>query len=56
MGITDKQRRNITSLRGCTSLFTEAGVTITEKQASSKDLEQWPQYLTKIREKYRIIL
>jgi hypothetical protein len=37
-------------------MFTEAGVTVTEKQASLKDLEQWPQYLTKIREKYRVII
>ena len=56
MGITDKQRHQITSLRGCTSMFDEVGVTIAEKQATKKDLEQWPQYLTKIREKFRIII
>ena len=56
MGITDKQRHSITSLRGCTSMFDEVGVTIAEKQATKKDLEQWPQYLTKIREKFRIII
>ena len=56
MGITDKSRHQITSLRGCTSMFAEAGVTVTEKQASTKDLEQWPQYLTKIREKFRFIV
>lgn len=56
MGITDKSRHAVTSLRGCTSLFTEAGITVTEKQATLKDLEQWPQYLTKIREKYRVIV
>lgn len=56
MGITDKSRHQITSLRGCTSMFAEAGVTVTEKQASTKDLEQWPQYLSKIREKFRFIV
>ena len=56
MGITDKQRHSINSLRGCTTMFTEAGVTVTEKQASLKDLEQWPQYLMKVREKYRVII
>ena len=56
MGITDKSRHTITSLRGCTTLFNDAGVTVTEKQASLKDLEQWPQYLQKVREKYRLIV
>ena len=54
--ILDKSRRNITSLRGCTTLFTEVGIKIGEKQASAKDLEQWPQYLTKPREKFRFII
>ena len=56
MGIVDKSRHSIGSLRGCTSMFADAGITVTEKQASLKDLEQWPQYLTKIREKYRVII
>ena len=56
MGIRDKSRHSITSLRGCTTMFTEAGITVTDKQASLKDLEQWPQYLTKLREKYRVIV
>lgn len=55
-GITDKQRHSINSLRGCTTLFTEAGVIVTDKQATLKDIEQWPQYLTKVREKYRVII
>ncbi len=55
MGITDKSRRFITSLRGCTSMFAEAGVTVVERQATLKDIEQWPQYLSKTREKFRII-
>ena len=56
MGITDKQRHPITSLRGCTTLFNDAGVVVTDRQATLKDLEQWPQYLQKVREKYRIII
>ena len=55
-GIKDKSRHTINSLRGCTTLFTDAGITVTEKQATLKDLEQWPQYITKVREKYRIIM
>ena len=56
MGVTDKSRHSITSLRGCTAMFTDAGITVTDKQASLKDIEQWPQYLTKVREKYRVII
>ena len=56
MGITDKSRHAINSLRGCTTIFEEAGITVSSKQATLKDIDQWPQYLTKVREKYRIIL
>jgi len=45
LGITDKSRHQVTSLRGCTTIFTEVGVTVAEKQATKKDIEQWPQYL-----------
>lgn len=55
MGIKDKSRHSINSLRGCTTLFADAGVIVAEKQATLKDLEQWPQYLTKVREKFRVI-
>ena len=55
-GIKDKSRRSINSLRGCTTMFAEAGITVVEKQASLKDLELWPQYLVKVREKYRVII
>ena len=56
MGITDKSRHSINSLRGCTTMFAEAGITVSEKQASIKDVQQWPQYLQKAREKFRIIM
>jgi len=56
MGITDKSRHTITSLRGCTAIFEEVGITVTSKQATLKDIEQWPQYLEKVREKFRVII
>ena len=56
MGVTDKSHHTITSLRGCTTMFDEIGITVTSKQATTKDVEQWPQYLTKVREKYRVIV
>jgi len=31
IGITDKSRHTINSLRGCTSMFAEAGITVAEK-------------------------
>lgn len=56
MGITDKSRHVVTSLRGCTTLFNDVGIQVIEKQASTKDIQQWPQYLSKVREKYRVII
>ena len=56
LGIKDKNYRKVTSLRGCTTLLTEADIVVAEKQATLKDVEQWPQYLTKVREKYRYIV
>ena len=56
MGITDKKRCSITTFRGCCSVLIEAGIELKEKQATKKDLEQWPQYLAKPREKFKIIV
>ena len=56
LGIKDKNYRKVTSLRGCTTLLAEAEIVVAEKQATLKDVEQWPQYLTKVREKYRYIV
>jgi len=39
MDIRDKNYRKVTSLRGCTTLLTEAGITVIEKQATLKDVE-----------------
>jgi len=54
--IKDKNGKKVHSLRSCNTLFLEAGIVIKEKQATLKDLESWPQYLTKIKEKYRYIV
>jgi len=54
--ILDKSRHPITTLRGCTTAFEAVGIAVSTRQATAKDLEQWPQYLTKAREKFRIIL
>ena len=56
LGIKDKNYRKVTSLRGCTTLLAEAEIVVVEKQATLKDVEQWPQYLNKVREKYRCIV
>ena len=56
MDIRDKNYKQIRSLRGCTTLLSKAGVIVAEKQATLHDVEQWPEYLTKVREKYRCIL
>jgi hypothetical protein len=56
MGVTDKSRHIITTFRGCTTLFAEANITLVEKQATKKDIEAWPQYLGKVREKFRVIV
>ena len=56
IGITDKKRCSITTFRGFCSVLIEAGIELKEKQATKKDLEQWPQYLAKPREKFKIIV
>lgn len=55
-GIKDKSRRPISSLRGCTSALENIGITVATKQATNSDILQWPQYLSKTREKYKIII
>lgn len=55
-GITDKQRRPIDTYKKCVSQFESYGIVFKEKQAGKKDLETWPLYLTKAREKFKIIV
>lgn len=54
-GITDKSRHAITSFPKICSFMRENGISISEKQASSKDLDQWPQFLNKPREKFKFL-
>ena len=55
-GITDNQRHSIDTFKKCISQFEAYGITLKEKQAGKKDLETWPQYLSKPREKFKIII
>ena len=57
-GITDLNNHNrpIDTFKKCCSLFTKYNVILKEKQATKSDLKEWPQYLIKAREKYKIIV
>lgn len=55
-GITDKQRHLIDTFKKCLTQFEIYNINLKEKQAGKKDLEMWPQYLTKPREKFKIII
>ena len=55
-GITDNQRHSIDTFKKCIAQFESYGITLKEKQAGKKDLETWPQYLSKPREKFKIII
>ena len=54
-GIVDKKRIAIASFRGCCASFAAFGIELKTKKATKKDLEDWPQYLTKPREEYKYI-
>jgi len=56
MGITDNTRHAVDTFRKCCIQFSNYGIELKEKQATKKDLEQWPQYLTQLREKFKIII
>ena len=55
-GITDSTRHLVSSFKKCCNLFSSYGIELKEKQATKKDLEQWPQYLRTPREKFKIII
>lgn len=55
-GITDSTRHAVDSFRKCCIQFANCNITLKEKQASKKDLAEWPQYLKTAREKFKIIL
>lgn len=54
--ITNKKYHKIDTFTKICNLFKEYNIKLKEKQASKKDLEKWPQYLIKTREKYKIII
>ena len=55
MGITDNKRKLVNTFRGCCAVFSTYDIELKEKQATKKDIEQWPQYLNKVREKFKTI-
>ena len=56
MGITDSSRHTIDTFRKCCIQFTNHNIRLKEKQATKRDLESWPQYLSQPREKFKIII
>lgn len=54
-GITDNKRKLVITFRGCCAVFSTYDIELKEKQATKKDIEQWPQYLNKVREKFKTI-
>ena len=55
-GITDNTRHSIDTFRKCCIQFNNYGIELKDKQATKKDIEQWPQYLSITREKFKIII
>lgn len=55
-GIADDSRRPVDTFRKCCNQLMNHGVEIKETQANKRDLETWPQYLTKVREKFKVII
>jgi len=56
MGITDNTRHAVDTFRKCCIQFSNYGIELKTKKANKKDLEQWPQYLTSVREEYKYIV
>lgn len=54
--ITDNSRHPIDSFRKCCIQFNNYNIQLKEKQANKKDLNDWPQYLSVLREKFKIIV
>lgn len=54
-GITDSQRHPIDTFKKCCTQFSKYGISLVERQANQQDLKAWPQYLTRPREKFKII-
>ena len=54
--ITNKRYEKINTFVKACNILREYGVELKEKQASKRDLAQWPDFLTKAREKYKTIV
>ena len=55
-GITDATRHPIDTFKKCCSQFTHCNIELKDRQATKQDLQNWPRYLTKPREKFKIII
>ena len=55
-GVMDKYRRPIDNFKKAINICKEFGISFSDKKATKKDLEQWPQYLAKPREEYKMII
>lgn len=53
--VTDDHRREINTFRKCCGQFTKYGIIIESKKANQKDLVAWPQYLSSLKEEFKII-
>ena len=53
--VVDDHRREINTFRKCCGQFTKYGIIIESKKANQKDLMAWPQYLSSIKEEFKII-
>ena len=56
LGITDSTRHAVDTFRKCCIQFSNYGIELKTKKANKKDLEQWPQYITTVREEYKFIV
>lgn len=54
--ISDKNGRKVTTFIRARHLMEEFGFNFAEKQATKKDLEAYPQYLAKPREKFKVLI
>lgn len=54
--ITNKNYKKIDTFKKVCNVLKEYNIPIKEKQASKKDLKDWPAYLSNAREKYKIII
>ena len=53
---TSRKGRKVETFTRACNIIRETGIKIEERQANQKDLKNWEDILTKIREKYKIIM